>query len=96
MIVGNPVAIELIDFCRLLIDVAIALQHVALQAVEIGLGTCWIGAFDEKKVKKVLKIPENEAWEVVVCMAVGIPDQTPPARPRKSFEELFNDDYFIQ
>ena len=33
------------------IDVAIALQHVALQAVEIGLGTCWIGAFDQRKAK---------------------------------------------
>ena len=39
------------------IDVAIALDHISLAAVEVGLGTCWIGAFYEDKVKEILGIP---------------------------------------
>ena len=41
------------------IDVAIALDHMTLAAVEQGLGTCWIGLFDEQKVKEILGIPEE-------------------------------------
>ena len=42
-----------------LVDVAISLQQLILAATDMGLGTCWIGAFDEVKVKKALEIPEN-------------------------------------
>lgn len=41
------------------IDTAIAVDHMTLAAVEEGLGTCWIGAFDEKKVKEILNIPDE-------------------------------------
>ena len=74
------------------VDIAIAIQQIFLQAVEFGLGACWIGAFDEEKVKELLKIPQN--MHVVALLPVGIPDQDPPARPRKSLEELFSTDYF--
>lgn len=53
------------------IDVAIALDHITLAAVELGLGTCWIGAFDEEKVKAILNIP-NEI-RVVELMPIGYP-----------------------
>ena len=53
------------------IDVAIALDHIALAAVELGLGTCWIGLFDEKKVKELLGIPEPV--RVVELMPLGYP-----------------------
>lgn len=39
------------------IDTAIAADHMTLQAVEEGLGTCWIGAFHEERVKQLLGIP---------------------------------------
>jgi nitroreductase len=45
------------------IDTAIAVDHMTLQAVEEGLGTCWIGAFDEKKVKEILSLDEIVMWE---------------------------------
>lgn len=51
------------------IDVAIALDHISLVAVELGLGTCWIGAFDEDKVKEILGIPKEV--RVVELMPVG-------------------------
>ena len=53
------------------IDVAIALDHISLAAVEVGLGTCWIGAFYEDKVKEILGIPDN--YRVVHLMPIGYP-----------------------
>jgi nitroreductase len=53
------------------IDVAIAIDHMTLRAVELGLGTCWIGAFSEDEVKKLLGIPEPV--RVVELLTVGYP-----------------------
>ena len=53
------------------IDVAIALDHMSLAAVELGLGSCWIGLFDEKKVKELLHIPDE--IRVVELMPLGYP-----------------------
>ncbi len=53
------------------IDVAIAIEHMALKAVEEGLGTCWIGAFYEDEVKKILNIPEE--IKVVELLTLGYP-----------------------
>lgn len=58
------------------IDVAIALDHISLAAVELGLGTCWIGDFNETKVKQLLGIPED--IRVVELMCLGYP--TNPSR----------------
>jgi nitroreductase len=53
------------------INVAIALDHISLAAIELGLGTCWIGAFDAEKVKEILAIPEDV--KVVDMMPLGYP-----------------------
>ncbi len=53
------------------IDVAIALEHIALQAVREGLGTCWIGSFNESEVKRILEIPDPV--RVVELMTLGYP-----------------------
>lgn len=53
------------------IDVAIALDHISLAATELGLGTCWIGAFKEDKVKEILGIPKEV--RVVELMPIGYP-----------------------
>ena len=53
------------------IDVAIAMEHMALQAVEEGLGTCWVGSFYEDQVKQVLGIPAEV--RVVELMTLGYP-----------------------
>ena len=69
------------------IDVAIALDHIALQAVAEGLGTCWIGAFEPDKVKTLLGIPER--IRVVQLMALGYPADSPPAaKRRKDMSEI--------
>jgi nitroreductase len=64
------------------IDVAIALDHMTLAAVELGLGTCWIGDFDEKKVKEMLGIPEK--IRVVELMPLGYPAD-PSVKEKKRF-----------
>ena len=63
------------------IDVAIALDHVSLAAVECGLGTCWIGAFDAEKVKEVLGIPEG--IKLVALMPIGYPAPEPAKRKNR-------------
>lgn len=68
------------------IDTAIAVDHMTLQAVEEGLGTCWIGAFDEKKVKEILNIPDSV--RVVQLLTLGYPSAEPRLTSRKSLDEI--------
>jgi nitroreductase len=53
------------------VDVTIALQNMVLTATEEGLGTCWIGSFDEDPVRKCLNVPER--YKVVAMLAMGYP-----------------------
>lgn len=57
------------------IDVAIAIDHMSLAAVELGLGTCWIGAFYEEQIKEILNIPKS--IKVVELLALGYARSTP-------------------
>ncbi|MCX9013616.1 MAG: nitroreductase family protein [Candidatus Methanoperedens sp.] len=68
------------------IDTAIAVDHMTLQAVGEGLGTCWIGAFDEDRVKKILCIPEGV--RVVSLLALGYPADVSRPKSRKSLDEI--------
>lgn len=51
------------------VDVTIALQQMVLTATEEGIGTCWIGSFDEEPVRKILKVPEK--FKVVAMLDMG-------------------------
>jgi len=68
------------------IDLAIAVEHMVLAAAAEGLGTCWIGAFYEEEVKKVLNVPPQV--RVVALLPLGYPDESPAPRPRKEMEEI--------
>lgn len=68
------------------IDGAIAMSFMILEAEELGLGTCWIGAFDNEEVKKVLGIPDS--YDVVAVTPIGYPEKDTPARPRKGADEV--------
>jgi nitroreductase len=54
-----------------MVDVAIAMQNMVLTATSEGLGTCWVGSFNEDQVREMLKIPEN--YRVVALLALGYP-----------------------
>jgi nitroreductase len=68
------------------VDLAIVFEHIVLEAQELGFGTCWIGAFNDKEVKQILEIPENV--KLVVLLTIGIPDEPAKHSSRKSAEEL--------
>jgi len=68
------------------IDVAIALDHMTLAAASLDLGTCWIGAFYEDKVKEILGVPQE--IRVVALLPLGYPAEQPGLRPRKSLDEI--------
>ena len=68
------------------IDIAIAIDHMTLQAVEEGLGTCWIGSFYENQVKAILNIPEN--IRVVELLALGYPADKPKPKKRESLDNI--------
>jgi nitroreductase len=55
------------------VDVSIALENMVIAATAEGLGTCWIGSFDEAKVKDLLKIPKE--YKVVALLAMGYPKE---------------------
>jgi nitroreductase len=69
-----------------LIDMGIALEHIALKAVELGLGTCYIGWFNAKSVKKLLKLPLN--WKVECLLTIGYPAEIPEPSKRKDINEI--------
>ena len=56
------------------IDVAIAIEHMVLKATEEGLGTCWVGAFDNERVQRLLNVPDNVDPEIIIT--VGYSDDT--------------------
>lgn len=68
------------------IDVAISVDHMTLLATEVGLGTCWIGAFYEEEVKKILAIPPE--IRVVAMLPLGYPAESPLPRPRKPMDDI--------
>lgn len=70
------------------VDLAIAFDHITLAAVEKGLGTCWIGAFDREGIGESLGVPEGRV--VTACMTLGFPAEDPEPRHRKESEELFH------
>ena len=74
------------------VDLAIAVEHMALQAVEEELGTCWIGAFGQEEVKKVLNIPDE--YKVVVLMPLGFSADKPKEKIRKKLDEIVSEDTF--
>ncbi len=72
------------------IDVAIAVDHMTLVAVEEGLGTCWIGSFFEDQVKEILSIPDEV--RVVILLSLGYPSFQPPPKPRLPQEKVISFD----
>jgi len=69
------------------VDAAIAIDHMTLQAVELGLGTCWICNFFVDKCKEFFNLPEH--IEPIAILSLGYPnDDKIPAKKRKALEEI--------
>ena len=68
-------------------DLGIAFEHIALAATNLGLGACWMGQTGrEELIRKLLDIPEK--LRPVAVMPIGVPDETPPPKERKSLDDI--------
>ncbi len=68
------------------VDVAIAMDHLILAAANLGLGTCWIGAFNPEAAREILGLPKEVV--PVAFTPLGYPDKEPREKVRKSLNEL--------
>jgi nitroreductase len=82
----SPVMDDAAVKAYLSMNVAIAIEHIVLKAVDLGLGSCWLGRFDRNKVKELLSL--DDSIYPVVLLPVGHPDQSPKERPRFALDKL--------
>jgi nitroreductase len=68
------------------VDAAIAMDHMILAAGALGLGSCWIAAFDPDAARDVLDL--EAGWEPLAFTPIGYPKESPAPRPRKALEKL--------
>ena len=73
-----------------IMDVTIALQTMVIAAWVQEVGSCWMGAFDENKLKETLYLPADS--RIVGAVAFGIPDENPVQPPKKPLNEIFHFD----
>jgi nitroreductase len=71
---------------RVIRDMAIAVEHLVLEATAQGLGTCWVGLFTQGEIRPVLGIPDDKY--VLAVIAVGHPAESPSPRPRRSRDDM--------
>lgn len=68
------------------VDLAIAVDHMTLAAVDEGLGTCWIGAFKQDAAARVLQVPAS--CKIVALLTLGYPADKGRPKERKSMDEI--------
>lgn len=69
-------------------DAAAAVEHILLMAIENGLGTCWVGAFNEKEVSKILQLPSH--IRPVAIIPIGYPKEKPMPTSRIDIKKLIH------
>lgn len=68
------------------VDAAIVMDHLILAAADQGLGSCWIGAFDAREARRILKLPEDV--EPIAFTPLGYPADNPGAKKRRPLDDL--------
>jgi len=71
-----------------IVDTTIAMQNMVIAALTFGIGSCWVGACNEKELKTLLKVPAK--WKFVGLITLGYPSEQPRSRKKKQFEKLFS------
>ena len=71
-----------------LIDIGISCEHFVLQAVDLGLGACWIGWFDEGAVKAVLKVPQEKKVDILIALGYYDPATVSPEYNREPIDKI--------
>lgn len=78
----------LFELKQIIRDTAISIEHIVLEAVHRGLGTCWISWFKQDEIRAVLGVPEDKF--VVTILSLGYPDEAPKSRPRKDLTAIYH------
>lgn len=85
--VANRLGKQIQGVAFYLIDVGIAGEHLVLQAEEMGLGTCWIGWFSQRKTRRLFRIPRK--YKIVCLLAMGYPASRPTReKKRRPLDEI--------
>ncbi len=71
---------------RIAFNVAIAVEHIILRALDFGIGSCWVRLIDEQMIKAIFSWDEN--IHVVALLPIGYPAESPPPRKRLKIEEI--------
>ena len=71
-----------------LIDIGITCEHFVLEAEELGLGTCWIGWFNEKGVKSVLNIPQSKKIDIIIALGYYDRSKLGPEHGREPMDKI--------
>ena len=74
------------------VDTTISLQNMVIAAWSMGIGSCWVGDFEEAEVRKILHVPRR--WRIISLISFGYPDETPKVTPRKSLKKIVNNNRF--
>jgi nitroreductase len=74
---------------RIAFNVAIAIEHIVLRAIDFGLGTCWVRLIDEQAIRTIFGW--GETVSVVALLPLGYPDESPAPRKRRTIEEIMID-----
>jgi nitroreductase len=74
---------------RIAFNVAIAIEHIVLRALDFGLGTCWVRLIDEQAIKAIFGW--DDTISVVALLPFGYPDESPAPRKRRTIEEIVID-----
>ncbi|GHU07150.1 nitroreductase [Spirochaetia bacterium] len=77
---------NIFELKQIIRDTTISIEHIVLEAVNQGLGTCWVAWFKQNEIKTLLEIPNNKY--VVGILTIGYADEEPKQRPRKPMEEI--------
>ncbi|WP_204596973.1 nitroreductase family protein [Clostridium pascui] len=73
---------------QILRDTSISMEHILLEAENLGLGTCWVAWFTQDEIRPILNIPTDKY--VVGIITLGYANEAPKARPRKNLKEIIH------
>ncbi|MFC1903114.1 nitroreductase family protein [Chloroflexota bacterium] len=71
-----------------LIDIGIAAEHFVLEAEDLGLGTCWIGWFNERAIKSLLNIPQHEKIDILIALGYYDKEKAHPQHGKEPMEKI--------
>ncbi|MDQ7094797.1 nitroreductase family protein [Desulfosporosinus sp. PR] len=77
-----------LELKQIIRDTSIAIEHIVLEANNLGLGTCWVAWFTQEEIRPILNIPNDKY--VICILTLGYAGESPKDRPRKKLEEVIH------